>query len=245
MTDKYLLPNWPAPKNVRAYSTTRLGGHSSKPFDNFNMGARAADDPAVVEANRNQLIAELALPNPPLWLQQVHGIQVVRADQAPIYPTADASFTEKPGVVCVVLTADCLPVLICNRQGTQVAALHAGWRGLVAGIIETTLKTMSINPQDTLAWLGPAIGPKMFEVGDEVRQQFLAHDVKAQSAFVPKENQKWLANLYLLATQRLANYGVTQIYGGNYCTYTDAQLFFSHRRDQGKTGRMASLIWLE
>lgn len=241
----YILPNWPAPKNVHAYTTTRIGGQSKSPYDSFNLGDHVADDPYAVAANRKQLMTELKLPNSPVWLQQVHGVNVIRADHAEINPTADAACTNISKNVCVVLTADCLPILICDRQGTQVAGVHAGWRGLVTGVIEATLKTMQIIPQETFVWLGPAIGPTKFEVGDEVRQQFLMHDAKARAAFVPTANQKWLANIYMLATQRLKNYGITQIFGGDLCTYTDTKHFFSHRRDHGKTGRMASLIWLE
>lgn len=241
----YIFPDWLAPKNVHAASTTRTNGHSKSPFDSFNLGYGTEDNPENVKANREQLKDELHLPSEPIWLHQLHSNQVIHAENNSNKPQADATYATKSGKICVVMTADCMPVLICNRQGTKVAAVHAGWRGLAAGIIENTLKAMKLDPEDTLVWLGPAIGPEVFEVGEDVIQQFLQTDPKAQLAFQVKDNKKWLANLYLLAKQRLAQQGVTQVHGEGFCTFTDHQRFFSHRRDKGQTGRMATLIWLE
>jgi YfiH family protein len=242
----YINPNWPAPKNIRAYSTTRQDGHSKPPFDSFNLGFSSGDDPEKVKANRQQLNDELNLPKEPHWIKQVHGTVVDCADLAETSVVADASYSFKKNNICVISTADCLPVLFCDRAGTKVAAAHAGWRGLAAGVIEATFKAMEISPQDTLVWLGPAIGPKAFEVGEEVRQQFLQIDGLAHTAFVPSHKSgKWFADLYALAKQRLSKLGVTKIYGGDFCTYTDRERFFSYRRDHAKTGRMLTLIWRE
>lgn len=242
----YLIPDWPAPKNVRAYSTTRQNGHSKPPYDSFNFSFSSGDNLEHVKANRQQLRNELHLSSEPFWIKQVHGNIVIDADHAIEAPVGDASFSVLPNTICVISTADCLPVLFCNRAGNKVAAAHAGWRGLAAGVIEATLNALQIPPQDTLIWLGPAIGPKVFEVGEEVRQQFLQVDPAAVTAFIPSHNSgKWLADLYALAKQRLHRAHVTEIYGGNFCTYTDRERFFSYRRDQGKTGRMLSLIWFE
>lgn len=240
----FIIPNWPVPANVVALQTTRLGGVSSAPFDSLNLGAHVNDDPIAVAKNR-QLLSPY-LPNEPVWVNQVHGIEVIDAAQSACLQNADASFTTKPNVVCVTMTADCLPVLLCDKAGTVVAAVHAGWRGLCNGVIEAAVNKLPVEHSEILAWLGPAIGPKAFEVGSEVRAQFIAKDAQAASAFQTNGN-KWLGDIYQIARQRLNYLGVTQIYGGSvnedFCTYTDATRFYSFRRDD-VTGRMASLIWL-
>lgn len=242
MSDAWIVPDWPAPATVKALSTTRIGGVGAAPFDSLNLGTHVGDDPAVVAANRARL-REL-LPAEPGWLNQVHGTAVVDLAEAQGVPDADGAVSRKPGAVCVVMTADCLPVLLCDRAGTVVGAAHAGWRGLQAGVIEATARAMGVPVGDLLVWLGPAIGPAAFEVGDEVRAAFVGADPAAEAAFRPAGPAgKWLADLYLLARQRLAALGVAGVYGGDACTFTEAARFFSYRRD-GRTGRMASLVWL-
>ncbi len=236
----FIIPNWPAPANVRALQTTRLGGVSHAPYDSLNFGLHVNDNPIHVAQNR-QLLSEF-IPSEPVWLNQVHGIQVIDAANTGCLPDADASFTTQKNVVCVTMTADCLPVLLCDTAGTVVAAVHAGWRSLCDGVIEATVNKMSANPKDMMAWLGPAIGPSAFEVGAEVRAQFIAKDAQAESAFIG-HGDKFLGNLYQIARQRLNKLGVTQIDGGDMCTFSDQEHFFSFRRD-GATGRMATLIWL-
>jgi polyphenol oxidase len=240
----YLFPTWPAPSSVKACTTLRFGGYSPPPFDSFNF-KNQPDIADTVIANRKLLMNELQLPQQPTWLKQVHGTKVVQADQiSPLdIPEADASYTCTPGVVCSILTADCIPVLVCNQQGTKVAAIHAGWRGLSAGVIEATINKLQ-PAEDLIAWLGPAIGPKFFEVGEEVRREFMQSDSQATLAFKPHSDHTWLADIYMLAKQRLNSCGVTRIFGGEFCTYSDPTRFYSYRRDQGKTGGMASLIWL-
>lgn len=243
MADAF-MPDWPAPPQVKALATLRTGGVSQGPYASFNLGDHVGDDPVAVAENRRRL-AE-GMPAMPHWLQQVHGVQVARAgEEAPGQP-ADASFARRAGVVCGVMTADCLPVLLCDRAGTVVAAAHAGWRGLCDGVLEATVASMAVAPGEVLAWLGPAIGPDAFEVGDEVRAAFCARDALAAQAFKPRAGVagKWLADIYLLARQRLGTLGVTRVYGGDQCTVTDHQRFFSYRRD-GVTGRMGSFIWLD
>ena len=240
---QFILPDWPAPANVRAAVTTRAGGVSHAPYDSFNVATHVGDDPAAVRANRARLRTALALPAEPLWLKQVHGVAVVDAAQGGAEPQADGAFAAQPGAVCVVLTADCLPVLLCNRAGTKVAALHAGWRGLAGGVIEAGVKAMGVPANELLVWLGPAIGPASFEVGPEVRAAFVQHDAQAALAFRAAREGKYLADLYQLARLRLQRLGVAAVYGGGFCTVTDSARFFSYRRD-GVTGRMASLIWL-
>lgn len=237
----WIIPDWPAPPQVHAASTTRLGGVSATPYDSFNLAAHVGDDLISVSANRARLIESLQLPATPMWLDQVHGARAVNAAGAE--RMADAAYTAQTGIVCGVLTADCLPLLLCDMQATRVAAVHAGWRGIKAGVIEATLDVMG-EGKNLLAWLGPAIGPNAFEVGDEVREIFMAHDAKAQQAFQSSARGRWLADIYQLARQRLAARGVTRVYGGSECTYSDAERFYSYRRD-GKTGRMATLIWLD
>ncbi len=243
MTTDWLIPEWPAPAAVRAVFTTRHGGVSASPYHSLNLGMHVGDRPAAVQRNRERLVRELALPAPPRWLEQVHGRAVVEAGTAPVGCEADASFARTPGVVCAVLTADCLPLLLCDRDGSCVAAVHAGWRGLAGGVIEAALERMAIDPARLLAWLGPAIGPQHFQVGPEVRQRFLEEQPEAEPAFLP-QGERWLADIYALARLRLRRQGVTAIHGGRWCTYRQQELFFSYRRD-GVTGRMAGLIWLE
>lgn len=245
-----ITPQWPAPANVHAATTTRSGGVSPEPFDSLNMAGHVGDEVASVATNRQRLGEALLLPEKPHWLSQVHGTTVEKLDSGSIgMPEADASMTREPGCVCAVLTADCLPVLFCDRAGTKVAAAHAGWRGLAAGVLESTVEALGVPGDEILAWLGPAIGPQSFEVGEEVYQAFIGTGVEqnpeAAGAFVPSSNEgRWLADLYQLARIRLKNAGVTSVYGGDFCTFEDRERFYSFRRD-GKTGRMASLIWLE
>ena len=237
-----LQPDWPAPARVKSLQTLRSGGVSVAPWASFNLGDHVGDDPLHVAANRDALTA--CLPSAPCWLQQVHGTLAVNAENTPKPAVADAAFTRQAGRVCAVMTADCLPVLFCDRAGSVVAAAHAGWRGLLGGVLESTLSVMAVAPDHVLAWLGPAIGPSAFEVGDEVRTAFVTDLPTAGEAFAPCGQGKWLADLYALARLRLARAGVTAVYGGNACTYSDPARYFSYRRD-GVTGRMATLIWLD
>lgn len=219
----YIKPNWPAPAHVKAYTTLRN----------------------VWDDHPNDKIKSLlSLPSDPLWITQKHTNIVVEATVENQHKIADASFSVHPNHVCVVLTADCLPVLICNKQGTHVAAIHAGWRGLASGVIEATIDALQQPADDLLVWLGPAIGPTKFEVGKDVYDAFVTQDVSSAIAFTPLNEQKWLANLYTLAKMRLAKKGVSAIFSDDYCTHTQDDLFFSYRRDKGQTGRMASLIWI-
>lgn len=238
-----ITPSWPAPGNVHALMTTRRGGVSLPPYESLNLGDHVGDNPVAVAENRRRLVCELQLPGEPCWLTQVHGTCSADAAALTARCEADASHTDRSGVVCAVLTADCLPVLLCDREGRRVAAVHAGWRGLLDGVIEQTIAAMG-GGDELLAWLGPAIGPAAFEVGDEVREVFLANAPAAEVAFVPSNNGRWLADLYALARQRLHLVGVSAIYGGEHCTFSEPERFYSYRRD-GRTGRMASLIWLE
>ena len=239
----WITPEWAAPGNVRAFVTTRCGGVSAGAYANLNLGLHVGDDATAVKRNR-EIVAAL-LPQDPCWLEQVHGIEVADADVVPgdaVPPRADAAVALQPGSVCAVMTADCLPVLLCDAAGTVVAAAHAGWRGLVSGVLEATVVRMACAPASVIAWLGPAIGPTHFEVGDEVREQFVAVDAAAASAFVRGNARgKWMADLYALARLRLAAAGVMQVSGGTMCTYEDQARFFSYRRD-GTTGRFATLI---
>lgn len=239
-----IIPDWPAPSKVRALVTTRAGGVSIGPYASLNPADHVGDSAEAV--SRNRALLQGFLPNEPHWLKQVHGSGVyVVAGPGAGTPEADASVSRLTNEVCVVLTADCLPVLLCDERGSVVGAAHAGWRGLCNGVIERTVEAMDVPGEHVLAYLGPAIGPQAFEVGDEVRAAFMAVDPAAELAFVPGgQPGKWLADIYLLARQRLANKGVGQVFGGTDCTYTDSARFFSYRRDQA-TGRMASLIWFE
>lgn len=241
-----IFPDWPAPARVRALQTTRVGGVSSGAYSSLNLGDHVADDPLKVAANRQLL--NRYVPTEPLWLRQVHGIEVVDAATASCLPDADASYTRASRAVCAVMTADCLPILLCDEQGSIVAAVHAGWRSLLDGVIEATVAAMQTSPKDLMAWLGPAIGPQAFEIGTDVRDAFITRDHLAAQAFKPIAGDKWLGDIYLLAKLRLNTMGVVRIYGGSiseaYCTYTDEARFFSFRRD-GATGRMATMIWLD
>lgn len=276
-----IRPDWPAPANVRALQTTRSGGVSAAPYHSLNLGTHVGDAPLVVARNRNAL--NTLLPSEPVWLEQVHGTRVANADAANCREIADACIATKCGAVCVVMTADCLPILLCDTLGTVVAAVHAGWRGLAAGVIEATVSAMQTTTHENLsrknlarenaaqslqlmAWLGPAISQAAFEVGAEVREIFVAQNPDTAAAFTPprgavqpvlslsKEGEgksaersapeKFHADLYALARLRLQALGITQIYGGDRCTYRESDTFFSYRRD-GVTGRMATFIWLE
>lgn len=243
-TRHLIIPDWPAAAGIRAVCTTRIGGVSQAPYASLNLGDHVGDAASAVAENRAILRRVLNLPAEPRWLQQVHGNCAVDAAVQAGSCQADAAYTDRPGVVCAVLTADCLPLLLCDRAGTRVAAVHAGWRGLANGVIERALDSFSMPGSELLAWLGPAIGPRAFEVGDEVRAEFVAQDAAATTVFQPSRAGHWYADLYALARQRLAARAVSAVYGGDCCTYTDAARFYSYRRD-GSTGRMASLIWLE
>lgn len=243
--DAWIRPDWPAPANVRALVTTRDGGVSSGPYCSMNLALHVHDNPAEVAQNRARLAQYLGVEHDDVcWLEQVHGTRVIEARHSDAPPRADAAFTRAPGRVCVVMTADCLPVLLCDRAGRQVAAVHAGWRGLANGIVEAALDCF-VDPEQVIAWLGPAIGPEQFEVGGDVRDLFCAGSPQAARGFNVLPSGKFLADIYLLARQRLAALGVHAIYGGGLCTVSDAARFFSYRRQGDASGRMASLIWLE
>lgn len=263
MNAKWIRPCWPAPAGVRALSTTRAGGYSAAPWDSLNLGLNSGDDPALVRKNRALLRA--ALPAEPKWLRQEHGVSVLVHPQTagnpaltgsgalpasaacePVAdePVADAQVASQPGQVCVVLSADCLPVLFCNRAGTRVAAAHAGWRGLLAGVLEHTVHALGGPPDQLMAWLGPAIGARAYEVGDELRAAFVRQDGAAAAACFQQQGERWLFDLYAMARHRLARAGVAAVSGGTFCTCHEPQRFFSYRRD-GLTGRMASLVWLQ
>jgi YfiH family protein len=237
----FIVPDWPAPANVHAVVTTRRGGVSVAPYDSFNLAAHVGDDPTAVAANRARLREQLRLPAEPWWLEQVHATGVVEAGRGS--RVGDASFSRASSQVCAVLTADCLPLLLCDRDGQQVAASHAGWRGLHAGVIEATVACFPA-PAGLLAWLGPAIGPRAFEVGADVWQAFIERDPANAGAFVQTDASHWLCDIYRLARQVLSRCGVSAVYGGGGCTFEDRERFYSYRRD-GATGRQASLIWLD
>lgn len=241
-----IRPDWPAPATVRAFATTRAGGCSRGVYASLNLGDHVGDDPAAVEGNRRCLRQVLALPAEPLWLQQVHGIAVADADAVSGPTAADAIIADRAGQACVVMTADCLPVLFCNAAGTRVAAAHAGWRGLAAGVLEATVAALAgsgASPATLMAWIGPAISAAAYEVGTEVREAFLAADPAAGSGFSANARGRWQLDLVAIARRRLAAVGVQRVYGGTLCTASDPQRFFSHRRD-GNCGRQASLIWI-
>lgn len=241
----FICPQWPAPKKVKAYSSTRLGGVSKSPFSSLNLGAHVGDDAKSVDSNRQLFALQTNMPKSLRWLNQVHGSHTVHLPSSVAGDiAADASFTQMKEQVCAVMTADCLPLLVCNEKGTEVAACHAGWRGLCEGVIESCIAQFD-STEGLMVWLGPAIGARAFEVGSEVKQAFIDKDISAEAAFKPSTNdKKWLADIYLLAKQRLAKLGIDQIYGGDFCTYEDEEHFFSYRRDQ-QTGRLASVIWIE
>ena len=241
-----IVPDWPLPSGVRSLITTRRGGVSAAPFDSFNLATHVADAASAVAANRARLAQ--CLPGEPVWLEQVHGVQVSDADAyvpGTPPPCADAAIARRAGVVCAVLTADCLPVLFCTDDGRAVAAAHAGWRGLCAGVLEATADRLGVPGARVLAYLGPAIGPSAFEVGEEVRDAFVAQDSEAAKCFQPGMPGKWFADLYALARLRLARIGVQTVYGGDRCTFGETERFYSYRRDGPRSGRMASLIWRE
>ncbi|OLQ85561.1 multi-copper polyphenol oxidoreductase [Vibrio panuliri] len=238
-----IIPNWKVPKQVKAISTTRLGGCSVAPYQGLNLGSHVGDELAAVLENRQSLVVQASMPSAPVWLNQTHSthVEVVSKPTDQILD-ADGVFTAQPGVVCSAMTADCMPVLLTNTQGTQVAAVHAGWRGLAHGIVENAVELFD---GEVIAWLGPAIGPSAFEVGDDVLQAFCDFDSQASIAFKPTGKAgKWWANMDQIATQRLNKLGVRQVFASGMCTYADPERFYSYRRD-GVTGRQASLIWLE
>jgi YfiH family protein len=241
-----LLPDWPAPASVRAAFTLRAGGVSTGRYASLNLGAHVGDDALAVSENRRRVAAGLGLPAEPLWLSQVHGTAVVAADELPpdaAVPQGDAALTRQAGRVLAVQVADCLPVLLAQRDGEAVAVVHAGWRGLAAGVIESSVAALGYDGEELHAWLGPAIGPAHFEVGEEVRVAFCAHDGQAAAAFAANERGRWQCDLQVLARQRLSALGVRSIHGELRCTYGESDAFYSFRRD-GTTGRMAALIWL-
>ncbi|HET8699592.1 MAG TPA: peptidoglycan editing factor PgeF [Gammaproteobacteria bacterium] len=237
-------PHWPAPPQVRAFVTERAGGASEGRYAGLNLATHVGDTPAAVAANRAQLRGAAALPAEPRWLEQVHGTTVVDLDGAgAALPPADGAVTSRPGVVCAVLTADCPPVLLCDRAGTRVGVAHAGWRGLLHGVLPAAVAALGGDPADLLAWLGPAIGPGVYEVGAEVRHAFIAADPRAAAHFAPNARGRWQADLYGLARSSLGAAGVREVFGGGFCTFTERERFFSHRRE-APCGRMATLIWI-
>lgn len=240
--NNFIIPDWPAPANVHALQTTRIGGYSAAPYDSLNLGDHVGDNPITVE--RNRMLLNEMVPSEPIWLEQVHGTDVVIADVASCRPRADACVARQDNAVCAIMTADCLPVLFCDESGSCVAAAHAGWRGLAGGVLDATVKAMDIPAKHLMVWLGPAIGPQAFEVGEDVRSAFMQQDSATAVAFTHQafSEAKYLADIYQLARLRLQALGVMRIYGGGLCTYTDSGRFFSYRRD-GRTGRMATLIW--
>lgn len=252
-----LRADWPAPPGIGALTTLRHcdgAGISVAPFDSFNLGNHvgdSGDDPHAVEANRRALIDRFALPTTPRWLQQVHGVDVVRFERCitsvrrpdPGVPRCDAAVTSDRGVVLAVLTADCLPVLLCAQDGSEVAAAHAGWRGLASGVLEATVASMRTPAEQLIAWMGPAAGPRAYEVGAEVRDAFMTDDPADATAFAPTRPEHWLCDLYMLARRRLVRCGVASVHGGDRCTIGEPERFFSHRRD-GRSGRMATLVWI-
>lgn len=245
---EWLTPNWPAPPNVRALSTLRSGGVSTGRYASLNLGDHVADAPEAVAENRRRLRVAAELPTEPAWLAQVHGTRIADLDSPseavpPTAVPADGAVTRMPGRICAILTADCLPILFASETGDAVAAAHAGWRGLVGGVIEACVSTLGAAPGTLLAWMGPAIGPGHFEVGAEVRDELLRGDPGAGSAFVPNDRGRFMADLPELARRRLKHLGIARIYGGSECTHAQKERFFSHRRD-GQTGRQASLVWL-
>ncbi|MGE3920923.1 MAG: peptidoglycan editing factor PgeF [Gammaproteobacteria bacterium] len=237
-----IKPNWPVPEHVHAYTTTRVGGYSEPPYDSLNMGYDSGDNEEVVATNRMLVRETLDLPSEPFWLNQHHGNKIICVDSFPDTLEADGSFARTPDKVCVVLTADCLPVFMTNPAGTVVAVLHCGWKSQVANIIENGVNILRRFTDELLVWLGPGISAQVYEVGSEFREQFLNKNPENEVAFKPKENDKWLADMYEIARISLRTVGVNAIYGGEYCTYSDPKRFYSYRRDH-TTGRMASMIW--
>jgi polyphenol oxidase len=242
----WITPDWPAPGTVRALSTFRAGGVSAVPYRSLNLGGHVGDSPADVLANRRRLQEAAQLPAEPCWLAQVHGTHVANLDASgsAVESPADAAMARLPGRICTILTADCLPVLFAAQSGDAVAAAHAGWRGMAAGVLEATVRAFGRDPASILVWLGPAIGPGHFEVGPEVRDELLRGDPGAEAAFLANPRGRFMADLPALARSRLARLGITRIYGGRECTFAEPTRYFSHRRD-GRTGRQTTLIWLE
>lgn len=243
MTDAWIVAHWPAPAHIHAITSTRPGGHSREAYASFNLARHVGDDASAVNANRQQLKQSLNLLAEPRWLTQIHGCRVQSAHEPDSHP-ADASWTDRPGVVCAVLTADCLPLLLCDRAGSCVAAVHVGWRGLVAGVVEAAVAALPAEPADILAWLGPAIGPRAFEVGPDVLAACREAIDQTESCFTPIQTGHWHADLPRLVTLALHQAGVDSVYKSGLCTYSDTEHFYSYRRD-GVTGRMASLIWMD
>jgi len=243
MTDGFIPASWPAPDHIHAGTTTRLYGCSKSPYDSFNLAYHVGDDGDAVAKNRARLRRQLRLPDEPAWLDQVHGREIIRADQTEAR-TADAAWTTSPGQVCAVLTADCLPLLLSDRHGTCVAAVHVGWRGLVAGVVQAAVQSLPVGPDRLLAWLGPCIGPAAFEVGADVYAACEQSLPTTGNAFLDYRPGRWLVNLPALVRHTLAACGVHDCHASDLCTHTRADLFYSHRRD-GSTGRMASLIWMD
>lgn len=239
----WIAPDWPAPAHVRVLSTLRAGGVSVGPYASLNLAEHVGDHPDAVSANRLLLREAAHLPAEPLWLEQVHGTNVIRHPGDSMVVRADASVAFEPGRVCAVMTADCLPVVLADRGGTRVGVAHAGWRGLLDGVVEATIAALGASPTQLFAWLGPAIGPDAFEVGDEVRAAFVARDLATGECFRPNERNRHQADLYGLARLALAAAGVSSVHGGGWCTHRESERFFSFRRD-GVTGRMATLAWL-
>ncbi|MGF1910466.1 peptidoglycan editing factor PgeF [Vibrio kasasachensis] len=239
----FIIPNWKVPKNVKAISSTRIGGYSSELYQGLNLGSHVGDDLETVLRNRQALVQLSAMPSAPIWLNQTHSTNVATVSEpTEVTLDADGIFTSQTGIVCSAMTADCLPVLLTNTQGNQVAAVHAGWRGLANGIVENAVKMFD---GEVIAWLGPAIGHNAFEVGEDVLQAFCDFDAEAIHAFKPTGNEgKWWADMDQIATQRLNKLGVNQVFTSKLCTYSEPERFYSYRRE-GVTGRQASLIWLE
>jgi YfiH family protein len=236
------VPDWPAPASVRSWVTGRAGGVSTGAYATLNLATHVGDDPADVAENRALLMAGIDLPSEPVWLEQVHGAAVLDLDVDAVTP-ADAAVTSRAGLVCTVLTADCLPVLLCDRAGRRIGVAHAGWRGLLNGVLPATVGAFGVRPRDLVAWLGPAIGPAAYEVGADVRDAYVAQDPAAERFFAPNARGRWQADLYGLARQSLNAAGVLAVAGGEFCTYADSGRFFSHRRE-APCGRIATLIWL-
>lgn len=243
MTPPFIVPDWPAPKHIQAFTTTRGGGVSLPPYNSFNLANHVGDKPDNVAQNRQRLVQAARLPESPRWLSQHHSVNVINSLNWARNVPADGIYTTQHNHVCTVMTADCLPVLICDREGKQVAAVHAGWRGLADGILERAIAQFTSGNNDLLIWFGPAISPARFEVGHDVVAAFTTHAIEAEQAFTQIDNSHFMADIYLLARQRLHALGITAVYGGDQCTVRDAKRFFSYRRDV-TTGRMASLIWI-
>jgi YfiH family protein len=236
----WIKPDWPVASNIHAVATLRSGGVSQGTFNSLNLGLHVNDEPENVYKNRRIISRMLDLPSEPVWMEQVHGIDVIKADQSKQIEKADASYTDQENTVCAVLTADCLSILLATTDGSKIAAIHAGWRGLLSGVVANTVNTMgTIN---LIAWLGPAIGADCFEVGQEIKDSFIKKSEKFTQVFTKTNEKKYLVDIYKLAKIELASVGIKQVYGGGFCTVTDKERFYSYRRD-GETGRMATLIW--